>query len=241
MAQLINEAKRFQKLANINENIQPDLSFNEQEIVDDIINTLDEGMFGDVLDKIKSYAKKGLMTAGIIGALLSAPNFTQAQHQQIKQVAGTELSSTQEKGGKEWEQIKKAVSSTSPKFINVKGDQEMGIKPFQSLNWGAHKSAGSSAGISISYEKGSGVIDIEVTHVVGKDRKGYDQIIKNLQNMGIKDKYSVASENGFSGQISVSKANDIINFINNNLSLLKENDIESIVNEALAKVRKTGK
>jgi len=219
----------------MNEN---ELSSDEQEIVDDILNTLNEGMFGDVLDKIKLYAKKGLMTAGIIGALLSAPNFSQAQQQQIKQVAGTEMSSTQEKGGKEWEQIKKAVSKTSPKFINVRDDKEMGIKSFQSLNWGAHKSAGSSAGISISYEKGSGVIDIEVTHVIGKDKKGYDQIIKNLQDMGVKDKYSVQSENGFSGQIPVSKANDVINFVNNNLSLLKENNIDSVVNEALKKFRK---
>ena len=115
-------------------------------------------MFGDVLDKIKSYAKKGLMTAGIIGALLSAPNFTQAQQQQIKQVAGTETSATQEKGGKEWEQLKKAVTTTSPKLINV-GPGE------QSLNWGAHKSAGNSAGISVSYEKGKDVIEIYVTHV----------------------------------------------------------------------------
>jgi hypothetical protein len=234
MAQLINEAKRFQKLANIKENTQQDLSSQEQEIVDDILNTLDEGMFGDVLDKIKSYAKKGLMTAGIIGALLSAPNFSQAQQQQIKQVAGTEASSTQEKGGKEWEQLKKAVTTTSPKLINV-GPGE------QSLNWGAHKSAGNSAGISVSYKKGKDVIEIYVTHVEGKDTKGYDQIIKNLQDMGIKDKYSVSTGNSFQGEIPVSKVNDVINFVNNNLSLLKENDIESTVNEALAKFRKTGK
>jgi hypothetical protein len=94
MTQLINEAKRFQKLANIKENIQQELSPEEQEIADDILNTLDEGMFDDVLNKIKSYVKKGLMTAAIVGALLSAPNFSQAQQQQIKQVAQIEMSST---------------------------------------------------------------------------------------------------------------------------------------------------
>ena len=59
--------------------------------------------------------------------------------------------------------------------------------------------------------------------------------------MGIKDKYSVSTGNSFQGEIPVSKVNDVINFVNNNLSLLKENDIESTVNEALAKFRKTGK
>jgi len=76
-----------------------ELSSQEQTVVDDILNSLDEGIFGDVLDKVKSYAKKGLMTAAILGALLSAPNFTQAQQQQIKQVAQTEMSSTQNKKG----------------------------------------------------------------------------------------------------------------------------------------------
>lgn len=238
MTQLINEAKRFQKLANIKENIQQELSPEEQEIADDILNTLDEGMFDDVLNKIKSYVKKGLMTAAIVGTLLSAPNFSQAQQQQIKQVAQIEMSITQKKDGGEWEQIKKSLSNTSPKVINIKGDQEMKIKPGQSLNWGAHKSAGNSTGISISYEKGSNVIEINVTHVQGKDKKGYDQIIKNLQDMGIKDKYSVTSESGFMAEVPVSKANDVIKIVNNSLSLLKENNIEQVVNEALRKTRK---
>ena len=72
-------------------------NIEEQKVVDDILNTLDEGVFGDVLDKIKSYAKKGLMTAAILGSLLSAPQFSQAQKQQIKQAANTEMSSTQKK------------------------------------------------------------------------------------------------------------------------------------------------
>ena len=90
--QLISEAKRFQKLANIKENSQK-LSPEEQKVADDILHTLDEGMFSDVINKVKDYAKKGLMTAAILGALLSAPNFSQAQQQQIKQAAQTEMSS----------------------------------------------------------------------------------------------------------------------------------------------------
>jgi 16S rRNA C1402 N4-methylase RsmH len=52
--QYINEAKRFQKLAGIiNESqlSEESLSPEEQKIADDILNTLDEGMFTDVLDK----------------------------------------------------------------------------------------------------------------------------------------------------------------------------------------------
>ena len=67
----------------------------EQKVVDDILGSLDEGMFSNVLDKVKSYAKKGLLTATVLTALLGAPNLTQAQKQDIKDVAQTEMSSQQ--------------------------------------------------------------------------------------------------------------------------------------------------
>jgi len=200
-----------------------DLSPEEQDIVDDIIGTVNEGMFSSALDKIKTYAKKGLMTAGIVAALLASPNFSQAEQNQIKHATQIEASATQNKGDGEWEQVKKSLSSTSPKLIRVDGEKAKayGEKPFESLNWGAHKSAGHSAGISITHEKGSNVFQIDVTYVQGKDKKGYDQIIKSIQNMGINDKYNVKSDTGFAGEIPVSKVNDVIKLVNGSLSLLK--------------------
>jgi len=50
-------------------------------------------MFDDVLEKVKRYARKGLMTVALLSAL-AAPNlgFSQAQQQQLKDVAQTEMS-----------------------------------------------------------------------------------------------------------------------------------------------------
>lgn len=69
------------------------LSPQEQEIFNDITSSLNEGMFDDVLEKVKKYARKGLMTVALLSAL-AAPNlgFSQAQQQQLKDVAQTEMS-----------------------------------------------------------------------------------------------------------------------------------------------------
>ena len=69
------------------------LSPQEQEIFDDITSSLNEGMFDNVLEKVKRYARKGLMTVALLSAL-AAPNlgFSQAQQQQLKDVAQTEMS-----------------------------------------------------------------------------------------------------------------------------------------------------
>ena len=72
------------------------LSPQEQEIFDDITSSLNEGMFDDVLEKVKRYARKGLMTVALLSAL-AAPNlgFSQAQQQQLKDVAQTEMSTNE--------------------------------------------------------------------------------------------------------------------------------------------------
>jgi hypothetical protein len=75
-------------LTNIDENTSK-LSPEEKQTLDDLL-TVNEG-FGDLLNKIKEKAKKGLITAAVLGALLSSSNYTQAQQQQIKQIAGVEM------------------------------------------------------------------------------------------------------------------------------------------------------
>jgi hypothetical protein len=75
-------------LTNIDENTSK-LSPEEKQTLDDLL-AVNEG-FGDLLNKIKEKAKKGLITLAVLGALLSSSNYTQAQQQQIKQIAGVEM------------------------------------------------------------------------------------------------------------------------------------------------------
>ena len=66
----------------------------EQEIIDDLLGTLNEGAFDDLLTKAKDYAKKGLLTAGVLAALLASPKLSQAQKAQVKDIAKTTQTDT---------------------------------------------------------------------------------------------------------------------------------------------------
>ena len=72
------------------------LTPQEQDIFNDITSSINEGVFDNVLEKVKKYARKGLMTVALLAALTS-PNlgFSQAQQQQLKDVAQTEMSTTE--------------------------------------------------------------------------------------------------------------------------------------------------
>ena len=70
-----------------------DLSPQEEEVYNDIISemdTLNEGSFSSVLDKVKSYVSKGMLTAGILAALLATPGITSAQSDAINNSANIE-------------------------------------------------------------------------------------------------------------------------------------------------------
>ena len=88
--------KRLQQLAGILKEVESNLSDNEQAIVNDILNTLDEGVFENMLEKIKAYSEKGLITAAILTTLLAAPNFSDAQKSKIKQIAKVKTASNTE-------------------------------------------------------------------------------------------------------------------------------------------------
>ena len=59
----------------------------EQKVIDDLLGSLDEGAFDTLLAKAKKYAKKGLMTATVLAALMATPTLTDAQKTQVKDVA----------------------------------------------------------------------------------------------------------------------------------------------------------
>ena len=76
------------KLVDLLKEVQ--LSSNEQDILDDILS-LDEAIdFSSVMDKVKSYVKKGLITATILTSLLNNSAFSQEQKDQIKDAVKTE-------------------------------------------------------------------------------------------------------------------------------------------------------
>jgi DNA replication initiation complex subunit (GINS family) len=103
--QLINEAFRFQRLAGIiteNEYMEKNtsiyessLSPEEKKVYDDIVNTLNENN-DNIIDIIKSYAKKGLITIGILTALLTGSQITQNQKDQVIDTVETEMSTDQD-------------------------------------------------------------------------------------------------------------------------------------------------
>jgi len=68
-----------------------ELSSQEQAIVDDITSALNEGMFSNVLDKIKNYAKKGLLTVAIISSLLGGTMLSLDQKQDVVDAVKTEM------------------------------------------------------------------------------------------------------------------------------------------------------
>jgi hypothetical protein len=70
----------------------PKLDDKEQKIVDDILSLEEAIDFSSVMDKIKSYTKKGLITATVLASLLSNNAFSQEQKDQIKDVVKTEQS-----------------------------------------------------------------------------------------------------------------------------------------------------
>lgn len=78
LAGLITESE-YKEKSNLKET---SLSPEEQKIVDDIVNTLNEGE--GWIEKLKSYAKKGVLTLGIVAALLGgASALNQDQKQEV--------------------------------------------------------------------------------------------------------------------------------------------------------------
>jgi len=75
------------------------MSIEEGIILNDILDSVsinESFSFTKVLDKIKSYAKKGALTATIIASLLGNSSFSQTQLSQIEDAASIEMSYSDE-------------------------------------------------------------------------------------------------------------------------------------------------
>ena len=85
LAGLITEGEYKAKIEEVS--LKPE----EQEIFDDIVNTLNEGMFNDVLTKVKNYARKGVITVAIVASLLGGSMLTGDQKQDVVDAVRTEI------------------------------------------------------------------------------------------------------------------------------------------------------
>jgi hypothetical protein len=99
---IINDMPVTQDLKELEKEKSNKLSNKEQDIVDDLLSSLNEGSFDSIIDKIKTYAKRGLLTAGIALAVLGSPSLTAAQRDvlskepAIENVIKTNLSAKEE-------------------------------------------------------------------------------------------------------------------------------------------------
>jgi chaperone required for assembly of F1-ATPase len=86
LAGIITESQYKEKTENIHEDA---LNPEEKNVFNDIVNTLNEGE--GWLEKLKSYAKKGMITLGIMAALLGGMSLNSNQKQEVVNTVKTEM------------------------------------------------------------------------------------------------------------------------------------------------------
>jgi hypothetical protein len=96
----------------------------EEYIIQDILS---EGVFDNIMSKIKEYGKKGILTLGILSGLMNSPTFAQMtpqQQDQIKNAAQTEISDSTKTNTKKAFDLKNKFGSIINKKTNIdnKGD-----------------------------------------------------------------------------------------------------------------------
>jgi len=219
LAGVITEAQYNQKKSLIKEN--KTLSSEEQETLDFILGgeNLEEGV-SQVLDKIKSVARKGALTLGIAASLLNAvPASAKSDIITTINTVAPELdlstidySTAQAAASKDDPRIALTANlkSTNPYIINSKSYST--DIPFTSWNYGAHAGkSNATVGLSLSMDKGSDMISIDVTHVKGKSTAGYDAVVAAAKSLGAKTEYG--NKEGIHLTVSKDKASDVVNFI----------------------------
>ena len=94
LAGIITEGQYQNQTKNIYEvALKPE----EKAVFDDLVNTLNEGE--GWFNKLKSYAKKGMITIGILSALLGGMNLTMNQKQEVADTVKTEMPAQDKEAG----------------------------------------------------------------------------------------------------------------------------------------------
>ena len=227
LAGVITEAQYNQKKSLIKENKA--LSSEEQETLDFILGgeNLEEGV-SQILDKIKSVARKGALTLGIAASLLNAvPASAKADVLTTIEMAAPELdlstiktadyskaSSEMSKEDPILVTLTTSLKSTNPYIIKSKtyGDNI----PFSSFNWGANAGKqNATVGLSVSKDSNKDEIVISISKVPGKSTKGYEAMVAAAKSLGGKIDSGSSST---TIKIPGSNSNDVANFIKANIS-----------------------
>jgi hypothetical protein len=228
---LSEEFLRMQKLAGIISEAEykqnKTLSSEEQKTLDFILGgeNLEEGV-SQILDRIKSVARKGALTLSVVASLLnSVPANARAEVLSTIEMAAPELDlstintidySTVDKDDSK-ATLTAGLKSTNPYIINSKtyGDNPI---PFTSWNYGVNAGkSNATVGLSLSMEKGSDIIKITIGQVPGKSTAGYEAIVTAAKSLGGKIDQSSKSTDV---KISKDKTADVVNFIKANISNL---------------------
>jgi hypothetical protein len=202
-------------------NPHKELSSEEQQVLDDILNVnLNEG-FDSIVQKVKQYASKGMLTAGIIAALMSTPGIASAQKAQIKQVAKTEMSQKKQSPyqSKEWQQVKQAGLKTHGKLLQFKSMSDGSHQ--ESLNWGSHKIKGLTNGMSISMNHDGTLHLILTSDRSDAGNANLMKITNVLNKSGLGNFKDDTYETSANYEIPATAYQSIINGINNVTPLLK--------------------
>jgi hypothetical protein len=94
LAGIITESQYKEQTENIYEMA---LKPEEKSVFDDLVTTINEGE--GWVDKLKSYAKKGMITLGIISALLGGTALTINQKQEVVDTVKTEMPAQNKEAG----------------------------------------------------------------------------------------------------------------------------------------------
>jgi len=219
LAGVITESQYNQKKRLIENQLEEtSLSPNEQKILDYILGENIEEGATDIINRLKTIIAKGALTATIAASLLQAapaeakPTITNVIKTELPSMDLSKLGAGSTEATKDpIPTLKASLSKTGFKMTQFPGGS--------ALNWGANanKTSGATCGLSISYEQGKPNIDINITHVDGKSKSGYDALVAAAKKLG-GNVQTGANGNLTMVKVPKEKINDVISFVNSNVS-----------------------
>jgi hypothetical protein len=202
-----------------------ELTSTEQRTLDALIGDVNEAIFD--LGKVKDFAKKGLLTIGVLGALLGGPDLSAQQKQDVVNIAKTEMGISVDHLVKKDNQDATTKVSTSDPMKQIRSEFPTArtgrFQGGSSLNWGAHGgNQNASAGLSIVYNAGSPFIQITISQVPGKSTTAYTRVVKQANELARDGGKPQTDGNKIVVDIDVKKekVGDVIKFLQNNVNNL---------------------
>lgn len=169
----------------------------EEYIINDILS---EGIFEDIMKKVKEYGKKGILTGAILTGLMSSPTFSQMspkEQEAIKDTAKKEMSQEfkyleDEFQNKDWLKLKDSLK-IAPNFkpfdisdqIQKNNPDAKMISPIENgkIYW-------KNKGYNLAVEtKGKGdSIDVNIIFNANRDRSKIPVVEKIMDDLGVRDR-----------------------------------------------------